>query len=103
MLSQITFKTWDLDLAKMKDARGESGVRVAFCEYLKKVLGFAGAAEATIGTETISETVRVNSISKPFFVPSASIEVRSISPAPRSAATLCPIDRIVLSRYPSAV
>ena len=41
--------------------------------------------EATTGTRTASETARVSGTSKPSFVPSRSMLVSRISPAPRSA------------------
>ena len=41
--------------------------------------------EATTGTRTASATARVSAMSKPSFVPSRSMLVSRISPAPRSA------------------
>ncbi len=52
--------------------------------------------DAITGIGTALETAAVSSQSKPVLVPSRSMDVSRISPAPRSAASLRPFDRLAL-------
>ena len=59
--------------------------------------------EAITGTATASAIARVSGMSKPCFVPSRSIEVSRISPAPSSVTRLAQADGVDAGRTPAAV
>ena len=76
----------------MKNARRQRGVGSSRIRKLPRNASLSRAARRDDGNIYASETSRVNSISKPFFVPSAFIEVRRISPAPNSTPSLRPFE-----------
>ena len=63
----------------------------------------ADAARGDDGHVTASDTARVSSRSKPALVPSRSIEVSRISPAPSAATSLANCDGIDAGRLAAAV
>ena len=84
---QIALHVGDAGIRVMEDGRRERGVRVAAREDVGEMLEAAGAAEAMTGMFTASATAAVSSQSKPARVPSRSIDVSRISPAPRASAS----------------
>jgi len=72
-------------VAVVEDAGGQHGIRPALLHAVGQVVQAADAARGDTGTGTPSATARVSSRSKPMRVPSRSMLVSRISPAPISA------------------
>ena len=69
-------------LAEMEDRGRQHRGGVAVADALDQVIEVPTPPEAITGTGTASATARVSAMSKPDLVPSRSIEVSRISPAP---------------------
>ena len=70
-------------VAKVEDRCGEHRRSATVADAFDQVIERPTPPEAITGTGTASEMARVSGMSKPLRVPSRSIEVSRISPAPR--------------------
>ena len=71
----------------VEDRRRQRGIGSAGREDVEEVVERAGAAGAMTGMATADDTAAVISQSNPARVPSRSIDVSRISPAPRASAS----------------
>ena len=84
-------------LGVVKDRRGERGVGAAGREHVDEMRRAPPAPpEAITGIDTAAETAAVSAQSKPAFVPSRSIDVSRISPAPRAFGLARPLDGVAI-------
>ncbi len=72
----------DGELPEVEDRGGQHGSGVAVADAVDEMIEIADAAGGDHGNGTLSAIARVSGMSKPCRVPSRSIEVSRISPAP---------------------
>ena len=83
-VAKVSLQVADGVLGVMKDRRGQRGVGAPVVNTSTKWSSVPAPPDAMTGIETAAETAAVISQSKPALVPSRSIDVSRISPAPRA-------------------
>ena len=87
-MPQVLLERADAGFGVVKDRRGQGGVGARrSVKTSTKWSSVPAPPDAMTGIETARDTAAVISQSKPTFVPSRSIDVSRISPAPRDSAS----------------
>lgn len=97
------FKSFILISPKWKILAAKAPVALVSLKTSVKSSIFPAPPEAIMGILTICEISLSNLTSKPCLVPSKSMEVSKISPAPNSSTFFCPIMGFIVCFYSSAV